>query len=1262
MRDWALRRSGNVLLGWLPMLDSSAVFLMLLLASQEPAPARPDRFDRVLPVHIAASDPVLQGHGPSKRVEHVAGFGGSLHMWTHVDHEIDTFLRVEDGNGRLLAEDDDSGGKPAPYLELPVEPDTRLVITVAASDPGNGADTELHLVAAPETETTSAEAEQARLELSEIRKLRGAKDLSAARERMEALVDHLLAVKDGAESDVLMDAVAAAAAECDALDLLRATERTRRFVLSNHVRTLPPDHRDLQGARANLALTIRSLGDLHGARELQETVRSVYERTLTDDHPDLQRARMNLAATLAMSGELEAASALEEKVLEVRTRTLPDDHPELQAARANHALTIRALGDLDGARILQRKVLEVFSLTLPDDHPHLQLARMNLAVTIKELGDLPGARKLEEKVLEVFSRMLPDDHPDLQRARLNLAATLYPLGDIPGARALLEKALEVPSRTMPDDHPDLQLARDGLAIVLRTQGDVAGARTLQEKVLEVRSRTLPENHPDLLKARQSLAITIGELGDLAGARELEENVLEGRSRTLTEEHPDLLAARVNLADTLKLQGDYPGARALEERVLQVRSRTLPADHPDLQLARRNLAVTLVSLGDLAGARALQEKALEVLGRTMPEDHPDLQAIRLNLAETIARLSANAAAPNAGSRQGGSTALEEERRRFGALVEASARGLRRSTRTAILDASSREAEERILSASDDLGRLLSLSSGFGVFARDPEWEREAFLLSESTRCAELASARIARTSSGSPEYSALCARRREAAAKLAGLARTGAGAEAFGSARAQLEEADRELVRRAASLPDRAAKLVDADLGALGRCVRSDEAMIEYRSYPRSAVACGASPAGERTESLCAFVLRRGEASGADAKPGASPDATLARVELGPIAPIERAVERWRDAVGASAGRGFSHATSSAGDVASSGEALRALALDPLRGTLEGAKRILVVPDGVLNTVPLDALPAGGAWLPTGRPGEAFLGEVLRIELRGSLFELLQEDPREVRGGLLALGGIDFSSTADTVGSQAVGASVALRAGANEEGFPFLPGTLEEVRALRGLFVEVFGGSREAVLLEGGAASRDRLFELAPKARYLHIATHGWFAPDSFRSTEDPDPIDAQLGFGARTGLGEQVRGTKPRLLCGLALAGANAPRNALGRVPGWITAEEIAALDLSDCELAVLSACDTNVGLRHAGQGVASLQQALLIAGARSVVSSLWKVPDEATKDLMLDFYRRLWIERKPNSQALWEAKMKLREAGHPVRDWAAWVVTGRSD
>ena len=245
----------------------------------------------------------------------------------------------------------------------------------------------------------------------------------------------------------------------------------------------------------------------------------------------------------------------------------------------------------------------------------------------------------------------------------------------------------------------------------------------------------------------------------------------------------------------------------------------------------------------------------------------------------------------------------------------------------------------------------------------------------------------------------------------------------------------------------------------------------------------------------------------------------------------------------------------------------------------------------------------------------------------------------------------------------------LRESAWERSFAPLPGTSAEVEAIAALFGERDPAAGTHTVLSGKQASRQQLSQAATRARWLHLATHGWFAPESVRSLSDPDPLDRSLSALQRISREEVIRGTSPMLLCGLALTGANRPPDELGRIAGILTAAEIATWDLSACELAVLSACDTNVGVTRAGQGVASLQMALHMAGARSVITSLWKVPDEATRELMVDFYRRLWLGGRTKSRALWEAKMNLRAARDPQgrllyapRDWAGWVLSGEPD
>ena len=120
-----------------------------------------------------------------------------------------------------------------------------------------------------------------------------------------------------------------------------------------------------------------------------------------------------------------------------------------------------------------------------------------------------------------------------------------------------------------------------------------------------------------------------------------------------------------------------------------------------------------------------------------------------------------------------------------------------------------------------------------------------------------------------------------------------------------------------------------------------------------------------------------------------------------------------------------------------------------------------------------------------------------------------------------------------------------------------------------------------------------------------------------------------------------MTGLAPSLLCGLHLAGCNLPRGGL-EDKGVITAEEMQGLDLTRCELAVLSACESNVGLVRAGQGIMSMQRALAIAGARGSITSLWKVDDQATRVFFTAFYRYLWEEGMSPPEALRRVKLDM--------------------
>ncbi|MFO1031188.1 MAG: CHAT domain-containing tetratricopeptide repeat protein [Planctomycetota bacterium] len=1037
-------------------------------------------------------------------------------------------------------------------------------------------------------------------------------------------------------------------------------------VFEVRVRTLPDEHPDLQVARGNLAVTRRALGDLPGALALEEQVLAARCKTLPDDHPYLQIARGNLAATKAAIGDLRGALALQEKVLEVHGKTLPDDHADLQLARQNLAATKRALGDLHGALALQEQVLAVRARTLPDEHPDLQAARQGLANIRRGLGDLPGAFALQEQVFAVWSKNLPDDHPNLQAARLNLAGLKEALGDLAGAIALQEKVLTVWSESLPDDHPYLQSARQGLANTKRALGDLPGTLALEEKVLAVLTSTLPDEHPDLQTARGNLALTKRESGDLLGALALEEQVLAIRAKTLPDEHPDVQLARGNLAVTRAALGDLPGALALEERVLAIRRKNLHDEHPHLQIARLNLASTKKALGDLQAALELEGEVLAVRTRTLPDEHPDLEKARLNLAATRRMLGDLSAAAQ--------------------LYLSGIAGAR--TRLFVSTVSTRDVAQLAVAATtplSDVGSALDAASSGKAGALPHE-------LAMSLTAEALALLTAARSAQG-------------LATELLRHART--------AAPTSLDASRLAVTTASQALEDAIALPLEGRLDGQGRRIRRDDAVREatlakdvaeralldsvptaLRTQPSAqTLAAGLAP----DEAAVAFLTYTRWTSDAE-KPWVTtseprfaaivltPAGTLSWHSLARVADIESLIATVRKDAAAGIRVGTRAATDTEGtrpgidpEASSTSSATLTTTLTGLREQLlapvlaalpKDTKRLVVSPADEMLLAPIEDLP-----LADGRT----FGEAYDVQTVPSLRELIRKTKeRTAEPRAFVVGGIDYDQAPAKQAPIVLEAATpilepiatapkpadtnpnsATRSGDQPTARPFaaLPGTATEAEQLETLFAATFPTNTPTVLRKADA-SEAAFTEQAPGKTFLHLATHGYFAPETYWKATDARDDSPLARFDV--GRNDRTAQLSPFSLTGIALAGANLPADELGRREGILTAQEITRLDLTACYLATLSACNTTLGVRRGGTGLASLRQAFHAAGARFVLATLWEVDDAEAQKLMTDFYTRLWKNGEEPRSAMRAAKRAARERGAAFRDWAGWLITGR--
>jgi CHAT domain-containing protein len=235
----------------------------------------------------------------------------------------------------------------------------------------------------------------------------------------------------------------------------------------------------------------------------------------------------------------------------------------------------------------------------------------------------------------------------------------------------------------------------------------------------------------------------------------------------------------------------------------------------------------------------------------------------------------------------------------------------------------------------------------------------------------------------------------------------------------------------------------------------------------------------------------------------------------------------------------------------------------------------------------------------------------------------------------------------------------------------LPGSAREVEAVAPRLAK-FGKAEPEIYT--GRRALEGVFKALDRPRALVLSTHGFFLEDQdYANAPAQAPWQdrgVQVAPRRRPGQGKPRAKARPienpLLRCGLVLAGANRRERADSSEidDGLLTGLEIVATDLRGADLVVLSACETGLGDVRNGEGVAGLRQAFQLAGARTVVSTLWKIPDEETAELMAQYFDHL-AEGWSKSDALRRAQLAHIETqrerhgvAHPLF-WAGFTLTG---
>lgn len=339
-----------------------------------------------------------------------------------------------------------------------------------------------------------------------------------------------------------------------------------------------------------------------------------------------------------------------------------------------------------------------------------------------------------------------------------------------------------------------------------------------------------------------------------------------------------------------------------------------------------------------------------------------------------------------------------------------------------------------------------------------------------------------------------------------------------------------------------------------------------------------------------------------------------------------------------------------------GKPVAELVWNRLLPNMQAGDRIFFSPDGLLYQVAIEYLPLSS---------DSTIADRYEMHRLSSTRELCLHSPSSTPptsppSSAILYGGLTYDSTLytlhsthSTLNSSTASTSLPFReeagVGSNQSPIPYLAGTLKEVSEIRRLFAsaKVYTGAH------GNEESFKALF--GQFSDVLHIATHGFYLPPtlaeqrakqnvSFLQMTDMEKDNSFDYSMSRTGL----------LLAGAQLAWSGQPVPE-GAEDGILTAKEIAALDMNQVNLAVLSACETASG-DITGDGVAGLQRGFKQAGVKSLIMSLWPVSDMATQLLMTEFYSNM-TSGLSITEALTRARQTVREEFEEPEYWAAFIL-----
>ncbi len=878
------------------------------------------------------------------------------------------------------------------------------------------------------------------------------------------------------------------------------------------------------------------------------------------------------------------------------------------------------------------------------------------------------SEKLFGKSAALRKELLGSDHLETAESLIYLGLTYMNLGKYADAENALQEAQDIKRGKLGTNHPDVADCQSKLAVIYRIRGSYTDAANLERRILHIFEESLGPEHDKVGVSLFNLGTTYRYLSRYNEAESLYVSALAIREKALGSDHPDVGIIHNYLAQLYNGLDRHTEAEQHAKRALKIAEEHYGSNHTTVAICMNILGDIYCDLRKYRQAEQLQKRALEINENVLGFENIQLAPILNDLANIYYRTGRYSESEPLYKR---ALAIREKAlgsdhprtaNRYNSLAKLYAcmgksteaylyfKKLHRSRQNFIEYAFSYASEEQKIRFASKHSPIIDTyifwalqndSKDAREFALDMLLKGKAVVLDAVSAEHEIAYC------SDNDEIELMAKQHADICGEIAALTLTGAGSlnpEMYQNRLRTLNEAkdslETELSKNCSEYRDEFIRN-RFSLHDIAKALPKGSVLWEFLKYnPYDFKKLGSDE--ERTGAPRYFVITIDH------------EEEIAMIDIGDAREIDELILTTREMLYNARREIYKYGDRKAERMLNKfTRRLYNIIFKPLIASDKNISQIFISPDAQLNLLPFEILPG---------PDERFNIEKYKISYLSSGRDLMKyRGGQKYENWALVMAEPDFAHSPEytvtgeelaTPGMPNIGYRFESYRGSsgclNSDFSPLLPHTKAEAVAVTELLK--LRADLEVRAYYGAEALEEVLKRMTSVPRVVHLATHGFFCED--------------------TDLGGEGLSENPLLRSGIALAGANCFRNKkdIGEdiqvEDGIATAFEISGLDLNGTELVVLSACESGVGEVKNGEGIYGLRRAFQHAGARSIIMSLWDVPDRETREIMVRFYD-YWLNGQTKQQALrlsiLDAIDEFRRsygAAHPYF-WGAFFLLG---